>query len=52
MIRKYEKGRLLGTGGFGSVYEVLSLENNKELALKIILKSKLTKKRTKQKVIL
>jgi len=46
-IRKYERGALLGEGGFGKVYEILSIENNMVLAVKIIDKSKLTKRRTK-----
>jgi len=49
-IRKYQRGRLLGKGGFARCYEFVNLENKKVSAAKIVSKSTLTKVRAKQKV--
>lgn len=49
-IKRYNKGKMLGKGGFAKVYEVTNLESKKTLAGKIIAKSSLTKTRARQKV--
>ena len=38
-IKRYQKGKLLGKGGFAKCYEVTNLETKKRLAAKIIPKS-------------
>ena len=38
-IKRYQKGKLLGKGGFAKCYEVINLETKKRLAAKIIPKS-------------
>ena len=50
-IRKYNKGRLLGKGGFAKCYEFICSENNKIFAAKVVTKSSLVKSRAKQKLI-
>eukprot|EP00825_Cyclidium_porcatum_P047949 TRINITY_DN78_c0_g1_i1.p1 TRINITY_DN78_c0_g1~~TRINITY_DN78_c0_g1_i1.p1 ORF type:complete len:704 (+),score=113.16 TRINITY_DN78_c0_g1_i1:180-2291(+) len=50
-VKKYQRGKLLGKGGFAKVYEVTNLENKKIVAAKIIPKSSLTKNRARQKLI-
>jgi len=50
-IRKYEKGKYLGKGGFAKCYEFHSLESDKYLAAKIISKETLSKNRAKQKLM-
>jgi polo-like kinase 1 len=49
-VRRYNRGHLLGKGGFAKCYEFTNLENKKISAAKIIMKSTLTKSRAKQKV--
>ncbi|CAK57988.1 unnamed protein product (macronuclear) [Paramecium tetraurelia] len=49
--RRYQKGKVLGKGGFAKCYEVTSIESKKVLAAKIIAKSTLKKGRTKAKLI-
>ena len=49
--RIYNKGRLLGKGGFAKCYEFTCQENNKILAAKVVSKSNLVKSRAKQKLI-
>ena len=49
-VRSYQRGKLLGKGGFARCYEVKELESEKLLAAKIIEKSSLTKGRAKQKL--
>ena len=49
-IRKYEKGRFLGKGGFAKCFELTSLETKRVFAAKIIQKKTLTKTRQKSKV--
>ena len=46
-IRRYNKGRFLGKGGFARVYEIVNLENRKVSASKIVQKASLTKSRAK-----
>ena len=50
-IRRYQKGRFLGKGGFARVYEIVNLENRKISAAKIVAKASLTKSRAKQKLM-
>ncbi|CAD8113364.1 unnamed protein product [Paramecium sonneborni] len=50
-FRRYQKGKILGKGGFAKCYEVTSIESKKVLAAKIIAKSTLKKGRTKAKLI-
>jgi polo-like kinase 1 len=45
ILKKYHRGKLLGSGGFAKCYEVTSLETKTSLAAKIIPKSTLTKSR-------
>ncbi|CAD8199782.1 unnamed protein product [Paramecium octaurelia] len=49
--RRYQKGKVLGKGGFAKCYEVTSIESKKVLAAKIIAKSTLKTGRTKAKLI-
>ena len=51
-IRKYEKGKFLGKGGFAKCYELICQETKRVYAAKIILKKSLTKTRQKNKVSL
>jgi polo-like kinase 1 len=51
IIKRYQKGKLLGRGGFARCYETTNLETNKVYAVKIIQKSSLTRCRAKQKLI-
>ncbi|KAM3138427.1 Serine/threonine-protein kinase plk1 [Paramecium bursaria] len=50
-IKKYQRGKFLGKGGFAKCYEATNLETKKILAAKIIAKSSLTKNRARQKLI-
>ncbi|CAD8127828.1 unnamed protein product [Paramecium sonneborni] len=50
-IKKYQRGKFLGKGGFAKCYEATNLESKKVLAAKIIVKSSLTKNRARQKLI-
>ena len=50
-IRKYNKGRLLGKGGFAKYYEFTCRENKKIFAGKLKAKSSLVKSSAKQKLI-
>jgi len=49
-VRRYNRGHLLGKGGFAKCYEFVNLETKKVSAAKIINKASLTKSRAKQKV--
>ena len=49
-IKKYEKGRFLGKGGFAMCYKLTCQETKRVYAAKIILKKTLTKTRQKNKV--
>lgn len=46
-IKKYQRGNLLGKGGFAKCFEVVNLETKKKVAAKIIPKSSLTKSRAR-----
>ncbi|CAK89304.1 unnamed protein product (macronuclear) [Paramecium tetraurelia] len=50
-IKRYQRGKFLGKGGFAKCYEATNLETKKVLAAKIIAKSSLTKNRARQKLI-
>lgn len=50
-IKRYQKGRLLGKGGFAKCYEVTNVETRKVDAAKIIPKLSLQKSRARQKLI-
>lgn len=49
-VKRYQKGCLLGKGGFAKCYKVTDLDTKLEWACKIIQKSSLTKQRHKQKL--
>mmetsp|Transcript_13549 Transcript_13549/g.29249 ORF Transcript_13549/g.29249 Transcript_13549/m.29249 type:complete len:858 (+) Transcript_13549:507-3080(+) len=49
-VHKYNRGKLLGKGGFAKVYKVTSLDTNKEYAVKIVPKANLVKSRARQKL--
>jgi len=51
MIIRYQKGRLLGKGGFAQCYEVREIDTDKLLAAKLIDKKELAKPRTRQKLL-
>ena len=51
MIRKYNKGKFLGKGGFAKCYEFTNLETKAIQAAKIVQKASLTKSRAKQKLM-
>jgi hypothetical protein len=46
-VRRYNKGRFLGKGGFARVYEFTNIETRKIYAAKVVAKSSLTKSRAK-----
>jgi len=50
-IRRYNKGKFLGKGGFARCYEFLSLTNRKVTAAKVVPKASLAKTRAKQKLM-
>lgn len=50
-VRRYNKGRYLGKGGFARCYELTNLETRKLTAAKIVPKASLTKSRAKQKLM-
>jgi polo-like kinase 1 len=50
-IKKYNKGRLLGKGGFARCFEFTSQDSKKIYAAKVVAKSSLVKSRAKQKLI-
>ena len=50
-IRRYNKGRFLGKGGFARCYEFTSLDSKKITAAKVVPKASLTKSRQKQKLM-
>jgi len=51
IIKKYEKGKVLGKGGFATCYEIIDFEKDQTLAAKVISKSSLTKKRALEKLL-
>mmetsp|Transcript_15357 Transcript_15357/g.2562 ORF Transcript_15357/g.2562 Transcript_15357/m.2562 type:complete len:120 (-) Transcript_15357:784-1143(-) len=50
-IRRYNKGKFIGKGGFARCYEFLSHDNRKIYAAKVVAKSTLTRSRAKQKLM-
>jgi polo-like kinase 1 len=50
-VKRYNKGRFLGKGGFARVYEMTSLETHNTMAAKVISKESLTKNRAKQRLM-
>lgn len=50
VIRRYLKGKLLGRGGFAKAYWATCLATQKQYALKVVLKSSLTKPKAKAKL--
>jgi len=51
ILKRYQKGRFLGKGGFAKCYEVKDCDTSNILAAKIIEKSTLSKTRSKQKLM-
>jgi polo-like kinase 1 len=51
IIKKYNKGRFLGKGGFARVYEFTDLEKKTILAGKVIEKASLSRSRARQKLM-
>lgn len=51
VLKRYQKGRFLGKGGFAKCYEVRDCDTGKILAAKIIEKASLSKIRAKQKLM-
>lgn len=50
-VRLYQKGNILGKGGFARVYEFINLETKKNYAGKVVEKVSLTKSRIRQKLM-
>jgi polo-like kinase 1 len=50
-VKRYQRGRFLGKGGFARCYEFQNLDTKKISAAKVIAKSSLTKSRAKQKLM-
>ena len=50
-VKRYQRGRFLGKGGFARCYEFQNLDTKKITAAKVIAKSSLTKSRAKQKLM-
>lgn len=50
-VKKYQRGRFLGKGGFAKCYEFTNLDNKRVSASKVIPKTSLTKSRAKQKLM-
>ena len=46
-VKKYQRGRFLGKGGFAKCYEFTNLDNKRVSASKVIPKTSLTKSRAK-----
>ncbi|GJD07320.1 Serine/threonine-protein kinase plk-2 [Galdieria sulphuraria] len=51
VLRKFEKGRLLGKGGFAKVYQLTDIHTHQKYAGKIIPKNAIRKESAKQKLI-
>ncbi len=51
ILRRYQKGRFLGKGGFAKCYEIKDMDSGRILAAKVIEKSSLSKGRAKQKLL-
>mmetsp|Transcript_16197 Transcript_16197/g.13773 ORF Transcript_16197/g.13773 Transcript_16197/m.13773 type:complete len:111 (+) Transcript_16197:84-416(+) len=50
-IKKYQKGKILGKGGFATCYEMTDIDKNSLLAAKVVAKTSLTKKRALEKLL-
>jgi len=50
IMKKYQRGKVLGKGGFATCYEITEVEKSRVQAAKIISKASLTKKRALEKV--
>lgn len=50
-VKKYQRGRFLGKGGFAKCYEFTNLDSKRVSAAKVIAKTSLTKSRAKQKLM-
>jgi polo-like kinase 1 len=50
-VKRYQRGRFLGKGGFARCYEFQNLDTKRISAAKVIAKSSLTKSRAKQKLM-
>ena len=50
-IRKYERGKFLGKGGFAKCYEIKCLETKKNYAAKLFPKKELQNPKSKKKLI-
>lgn len=50
-VRRYEKGRLLGKGGFARCYCIRDCATGKEYACKVVAKDSLKRSRAKQKLL-
>ena len=50
VVRRYLKGKLLGKGGFAKAYWATCLQTQKQYAMKVVLKSTLTKPKAKAKL--
>ena len=50
-IRKYQKGRFLGKGGFAKCYEMTNLKTLESFAAKIFTKESLKKSRSKKNLL-
>ncbi len=51
VLKRYQKGKFLGKGGFAKCYEIRDADNGRIMAAKIIDKSTLNKGRAKQKLL-
>ena len=51
VLKRYQKGKFLGKGGFAKCYEIRDSDNGRIMAAKIIDKSTLSKGRAKQKLL-
>ncbi|CAD8174723.1 unnamed protein product [Paramecium pentaurelia] len=51
IIKRYQRGKTLGKGGFARCYEITEIDTKKILAAKIIQKNTLTRNRARQKLI-
>jgi len=50
ITKRYQRGDLLGKGGFAKCYQVTDVDSREQLACKVIAKASLTKARHKQKL--
>ena len=50
-IKKYQKGKFLGKGGFAKCYEFTSFDTRQVTAAKVVAKESLQKSRAKQKLM-